>query len=65
LFLYTGFPGVPLVPKEKWKDVNVYRNGCAAGGKCEALTDGKIRLDNDFGPDARRVSGEYEIEFSP
>ena len=37
LFLYTGFRGVPLVPKQEWKDVNVYRNGCTADGKCEAL----------------------------
>ena len=22
LFLYTGFPGIPYVPKETWKDVN-------------------------------------------
>src|SRR5215469_8375789 len=64
LFLYTGFRGVPLVPKQERKDVNVYRNGCTADGKCEALTHGKIRLDNDFGPDARRVSEGYEIEFS-
>jgi hypothetical protein len=21
LFLYTGFPGIPYVPKETWKDV--------------------------------------------
>jgi len=30
LFLYTGFPGIPYVPKETWKDVYVYRNGCIA-----------------------------------
>lgn len=64
LFLYTGFPGVHYVPKEEWKDVNVYRNGCAADGECEVLTHGRIRLDNEITPDGRRVSGEYEIEFS-
>jgi hypothetical protein len=63
LFLYTGFPGVPYVPKEEWKDVNVYRNGCAADGKCEVLTPGRIRLDNEITPDGRRVSGKYEFEF--
>lgn len=64
LFLYTGSPGVPYVPKEEWEDVIVYRNGCAADGKCEVLAHGRIRLDNEITPDGRRVSGKYEIEFS-
>jgi hypothetical protein len=64
LFLYTGFPGIPYVPKEEWKDVYVYRNGCAADGKCEVLAHGRIRLDNEITRDGRRVSGEYEIELS-
>lgn len=64
LFLYAGFPGIPYVPKEEWKDVYVYRNGCAADGKCEVLTHGRIRLDNEIKRDGRRVSGEYEIELS-
>jgi hypothetical protein len=64
LFLYTGFPGFPYVPKETWKDVYVYRNGCIADGKCEALARGKVWLDNEAMPDARRVSGKYEIEFN-
>jgi len=67
LFLYTGFPGIPHVPKGDWKDVYVYRNGCAADGKCEVLARGKVQLDVDITPDGkrrRRVSGKYEIELS-
>jgi hypothetical protein len=64
LFLYTGFPGITAVPKEEWKDVSVYRNGCAADGKCEVLTHGKVWLDNELTWDSRRVSGKYEIELS-
>src|ERR1700761_3191720 len=41
LFLRTGFPGIPYVPKDDWKDVYVYRNGCAADGKCEVLAHGR------------------------
>jgi hypothetical protein len=64
LFLYTGFPGIPYVPKEEWKEVSVYRNGCRADGACDVLTRGKVRLDTEITPDGRRVSGKYEIEFS-
>jgi hypothetical protein len=64
LFLYTGFPGILYVPKEEWEDVSVYRNGCAADGKCEVLTRGKVRLDNEITRDGRHVSGKYEIELS-
>jgi hypothetical protein len=64
LFLYAGFPSVPYVAREEWKDVNVYRNGCVADGTCEVLTHGRIKLDNEITPDARRVSGRYEFEFS-
>jgi hypothetical protein len=64
LFLYTGFPGVSYVPKDEWKDVKVYRNGCAADGKCEVLAHGRIRLDNEITPDSRHVSGGYEIDFT-
>jgi hypothetical protein len=64
LFLYTGFPGIPYVPKETWKDVYVYRNGCIADAKCEVLARGKVWLDDEAMPDARRVSGKYEIEFN-
>ena len=64
LFLHTDFPGIPYVPKEEWKDVYVYRNGCAADGKCEVLTHGRVRLDNEFAPSGRRVAGKYEIELN-
>lgn len=64
LFLYTGFPGIPYVPKEEWKDVSVYRYGCVADGKCAILTRGKLWLDDEATRDARRVSGKYEIELN-
>lgn len=64
LFLYTGFPGFTYVPKEEWKDGIVYRNGCAADGKCEVLAHGRVRLDNELIPDSKHVSGKYEIELS-
>jgi hypothetical protein len=64
LFLYIGFPGTPYVPKETWKDVDVYRNGCIADGKCEVLAHGKVWLDDEAAPDARRISGKYEIELN-
>ncbi len=64
LFLYTGFPGINYVPKEKWKDVYVYSNGCIADGKCEVLARGKVCLDDEALPDASRVSGKYEIELN-
>jgi hypothetical protein len=64
LFLYTGFPGTPYVPKETWQDVYVYRDGCIADGKCEVLAHGKVWLDDVPMPDARRVSGKYEIELN-
>ena len=63
LFLYTGFPGIPYVPKEEWKAVKVYRDGCAADGKCQALTNGRVRLQSEITPDGRRVSGKYEIQL--
>ena len=63
LFLRTDFPGIPYVPKEEWKDVFVYRDGCAADGKCEVLAHGRVRLDNEITPDGRSVSGRYEIEL--
>jgi hypothetical protein len=63
LFLYTSFPGIPYVPKETWKDVAVYRNECFSDSKCEVLAHGKIWLDEAM-PDARRVSGKYEIELN-
>jgi hypothetical protein len=44
LFLYAGFPGIPYVPRETWKDVSVYRNGCIADGKCEVIARGIIWL---------------------
>jgi hypothetical protein len=64
LLLYTGFPGIPAIPKETWKDVKVYRNGCIADGKCEVLARGKIWVDDEVTPDARRISGNYEIELN-
>jgi len=64
LFLYTGFPGITYVPKETWKDVYVYRNGCLADGKCEVLAHGKVWLDDEVMPDAKRISGRYEIELN-
>ncbi len=63
LFLRTRFPGVPYVPKEEWRVVSVYRDGCAAGGNCELLTRGMIRLDTEMTRDSRRVSGEYDIDL--
>jgi hypothetical protein len=62
LFLYTGFPGIRYVPKEKWTDVLVYRNGCIADGKCEIFAHGKVWLDDEATVDTRRVSGRYDIE---
>lgn len=44
LFLYMGFPGVSYVPKDEWKEVKVYRNGCAADAKCDVLAHGRIRI---------------------
>jgi hypothetical protein len=64
LFLYTGFPGIPYVPKEKWKDLYVYRNGCVADGKCEVLARGRVWLDDEATGNAMRVSGKYEIELN-
>ena len=64
LFLYMGFPGVSYVPKDEWKEVKVYRNGCAADAKCDVLAHGRIRLDNEITPDGRHVSGKYEIDFT-
>ena len=64
LFLYTGFPGIPYVPKEEWKEVKVYRDGCRADGACEVFAHGNIRLDTELRPEGRRVSGKYEIELS-
>ena len=64
LFLYTGFPGVPHVSKNEWKAVFVYRNGCAADGKCEILARGQLQLDNEITRDSRRVSGKYEVDLS-
>lgn len=64
LFLYTGFPGVPFVPKETWKDVSVFRDGCIADGKCEVLAHGKVWLDGEAVSDATRISGKYEIELN-
>jgi len=64
LFMYTGFPGVPFVAREEWKDVNVYRNGCAADGKCEVLAHRRIRLDNEITPDGPHVAGKYEIDLT-
>src|SRR5579863_8554901 len=64
LFLYTGFPGYPYwVQKQEWKDVYVYRGGCAADGKCDVLTHGGVWLDHEITPDGRHVSGKYEIEL--
>ena len=56
-------PGIPYVPREVWKDVSVYRNGCVADGKCEVLTHGKVWLDKELTPDSRRIAGKYEIEL--
>jgi hypothetical protein len=64
LFLYTGFPGITYIPKETWKDVYVYRDGCTADGKCEVLARGKVWLDDEVMRDATRVSGKYEIELN-
>jgi hypothetical protein len=64
LFLYTGFPGIPYVPREAWKDVSVYRNGCIADGKCEVLARGHVWLDDEITGNAKRVSGKYEIELN-
>jgi hypothetical protein len=64
LFLYTDFPAVtPEVPKGEWTNVLVYRNGCAADGKCEVLAHGRVRLDNKITHMDRQVSGEYEIDL--
>ena len=62
LFLRTGFPGIAYVPKAKWKEVSVFRNGCIADGKCEVLARGRVWLDHEATYDARRISGKYEIE---
>jgi len=64
LFLRTDFPGIPYVPKNEWKSVYVYRDGCVPDGKCEVLTNGKVRLDNEFTPDSRHATGQYEIELA-
>jgi hypothetical protein len=64
LFLYTGFPGTSYIPKETWKEVYVYRDGCIADGKCEVLAHGKAWLDDEAMPDASRVSGKYLIELN-
>ena len=63
IFIYR-LSGINYVPKEEWKDVYVYRNGCIADGKCEVLARGKVWLDNEAMPDASRVSGKYEIELN-
>lgn len=64
LFLYTGFPWLRNVPKETWKDVSVFRDGCIADGKCEVLAHGKVWLDDEAVSDAARISGKYEIELN-
>jgi hypothetical protein len=64
LFLRTDFPGIPYVPREEWKDVYVFRDGCAADEKCEVLTHGNVWLDRELTPDSRRVAGKYEIELN-
>lgn len=64
LFMYTGFPGVPYVARDEWKDVKVYRDGCTADGKCEVLARGRIRLDNEIAPDGHHVAGKYEIDLT-
>ncbi len=64
LFMYTGFPGVPYVAREGWRDVKVYRNGCIAEGKCEVLAHGRVRLDNEITPDGHHIAGKYEIDFT-
>jgi hypothetical protein len=62
LFLYTDFPAIPYVPKQEWKDVLVYRNGCVADGKCKVLARGKVWLNDEATREAGYVSGKYEIE---
>ena len=64
LFSHTGFPSIPYMPKETWKEVYVYRDGCIADGKCEVLAHGKVWLDDEAMPEAKRVSGKYEIELN-
>jgi len=64
LFMYTGFPGVPYVARDEWKDVKAYRNGCTADGKCEVLAHGRIWLDNEITPDGHRIAGKYEIDLA-
>jgi hypothetical protein len=63
LFLYTGSPRIPHVPRETWRDVSVYRNGCIADGKCEVFARGKVWLADEATRDAKRISGKYEIEL--
>ncbi len=58
VFLYTDIPGVPYVSKGEWKEVNVYRHGCVADGKCDVLAHGQIRLTNELTPDSRHVLGD-------
>ncbi len=62
LFLRTDF--IPDVTKEERKNVFIYPDGCVPDGKCKALTQGRIRFDNEFTRDSRRVAGTYEIELS-
>lgn len=65
LFLYTGFPASPYwTPKEEWKDVAVFRDGCAADGKCEVFARGDVWLDNEITREGKRVSGKYKIELN-
>ena len=64
LFLYLDFPpGAIYLPEEKWADVFVYRKGCAVDGKCEIIARGKVWLDAEATPAARRISGKYEIDL--
>ncbi|HTT32266.1 MAG TPA: hypothetical protein VMH48_01575 [Methylomirabilota bacterium] len=65
LFLHIAFPpGAIYLPEEKWSDVFVYRNRCAADGKCEVIAHGKVWLDAGATPAAERVSGKYEIDLN-
>jgi len=65
LFLYLDFPpGAIYLPAEKWADVFVYRKGCAADGKCEITARGRVWLDAEATPGAKRISGKYEIDLN-
>jgi hypothetical protein len=63
LFAYLSNTfGGEYIGQRKWRDVQVFRDGCIPGGKCESIANGRVWIEElDVPP--KHISGNYEIRL--